>query len=79
MSIRTLTFAFLASVSLVVAGCGSSEAPKATENKSAAPAASKPADNAPKAKPAAGKKGANKVAENADVDPRERRTGGKKD
>ncbi|MEI7922804.1 MAG: hypothetical protein WCJ40_12925 [Planctomycetota bacterium] len=53
-------------------GCGGSEpAPKAAppaESKTAAP-------GSPTAKPkaTAGKKGANKVAENADVDPRERR------
>ena len=73
MTIRSIQFSLVFGLCAAFFGCGGSEpAPKP-----AAPAASTTETAktpAGKTKAVAGKKGANKVADNADEDPRERRS-----
>jgi len=73
MTIRSIQFSLVFGLCAAFFGCGGSEpAPKpATPAASTTETAKTPAG---KTKAVAGKKGANKVADNADEDPRERRS-----
>jgi hypothetical protein len=73
MTLRSIQFSLVFGLSAAFFGCGGSEpAPKpaAPDAASTTETAKTPAS---KTKAVAGKKGANKVADNADEDPRERR------